>query len=113
MLMRVARLVAVLAIVVVLFLVPDFLGRFFDYRFSLLLWAMLSIPVLSVIAWRGRGFVRSVLLAVAVAVVLAVGPIDAVVRPGKAAGVQVLPLFYGFVCKEDTDCRGCIVPPNP
>jgi hypothetical protein len=74
---------------------------------------MLSIPVLSVIAWRGRRVVASLLVVAAVAVVFAASPLDVVVRPGEASGVRVLPVFYGIYCKEGTDCRGCIVPPNP
>jgi hypothetical protein len=109
MLMRVARLVAIiLAVLVVLFLVQTFV-----FRVSLLYWAMLSIPVLSVIAWRGRRLVKSLLVAAAAAAVLAASPIDVVARPGKVGGVQILPVSYGIFCEEGTDCRGCIVPPNP
>jgi hypothetical protein len=76
-------------------------------RHSLLYWAMLSLAVLPVIAWRDRALGPSFLVAIAVAASLAASPIDLVFRPG-AAGLRFLPAMHGLACREGFACYGCL-----
>jgi hypothetical protein len=83
-----------------------------SFRHSLLYWAMLSIPVLLLTAWRGRALWRWGLAFALLAVSLAASPIDFVIRSGEPS-LRILPALYGITCESGFFCYGCLVPPYP
>jgi len=83
-------------------------------RYSLFYWFLVSAVVLPVTFWKGLALRWWwSLSAFAVAIALAASPIDFTIRSGGGLGVRILPVHYGYYCKEGTDCRGCIVFGNP
>jgi hypothetical protein len=85
---------------------------FVTFRDSLPYWALLSILVLPVVAWKGRALWWWCLAFAGVGFGLAASPIDFTVQSGPVA-VRVLPVMFGITCQEGFACYGCIVPPHP
>jgi hypothetical protein len=78
------------------------------YRYSLFYWLCISVlvlPALFLLNWRFR---LSAIAFVAVALALAVSPLDIAFRSGKF-GVQILPTSNGFATLPGTIGYGCTV----
>jgi len=89
------------------------------FRTSLLylcLSAALVVPIAYLMSFPVR---RVCLLLVAVALALAISPVDYVVRHTGRPRVRLLPIFYGRAPNarpedtQDTEWRGCVVPLYP
>ena len=99
-----------IAIIVGAFAVCTLLTSVSD-RYSLAYWSLLSAVVLPVTFWKGLGFGWWSLSAVAVAIGLAASPIDFTIQRGQL-GLRILPVSYGYFCKEGTACYGCVMYDN-
>jgi len=106
---RVLATISVVLFVVMSIALIDILSP----RYSLFYLAVSAIVVLPVAAWFGRRDLMAV-LCLGTAAVLALSPVDLVIRQEDRASLRLrfLPVSHGIGCPPDTDCRGCIVSMN-
>jgi hypothetical protein len=86
---------------------------YFSFRHSLLLWAVVFLPLLPLSFWFRLGFKKWCVASLLIALALAISPIDIVIMRSDKTGLRLLPVSYGIACQPGTACYGCVVMANP